>query len=334
MMEQFKYMVRVGCVTFNHALYIEDAMNGFCMQETTFPFICTVVDDASTDGESEVIRLYLQKHFDLEDKDIVRNEETDDYVMTFARHKINHNCFFAVYYLKYNHYSINKNKNLYVKEWQENSKYVAICEGDDYWIAPNKLQRQVDFLENHNNYVMCFHNAFITEQNGNQISYRMFNAEYEEMDLAFEDAIKRWYVPTASMLFRNEILKKQPSWLVQIYSGDLSLILQLTLLGKVRYINCIMSVYRKVLNGESMSQKVESIWALNQKVILYESFLNCPSLTESQRKALRNEIAHRQLLLSYAQNKKNKNYLALLKPRYWSLLYNYGKKWIWNKLTL
>ncbi|MBR4365861.1 MAG: glycosyltransferase family 2 protein, partial [Bacteroidaceae bacterium] len=81
------FIVRVSCMTFNHAPYIEDAMNGFTMQETTFPFVCTIIDDASTDGEQEVIKKYLQEHFDLEDSSVVRNEETDDYVLTFARHK-------------------------------------------------------------------------------------------------------------------------------------------------------------------------------------------------------------------------------------------------------
>ena len=56
----YKWMVRVSCMTFNHHAYIEDAMNGFCMQETDFPFVCTIVDDASTDGEPEVIKKYLK----------------------------------------------------------------------------------------------------------------------------------------------------------------------------------------------------------------------------------------------------------------------------------
>lgn len=79
--KQYKWMVCTRCVTFNQAPYIEDAMNGFTMQQTTFPFVCTIIDDASTDGEPQVIRQYLQEHFDLEDKSVVRNEETDDYVL-------------------------------------------------------------------------------------------------------------------------------------------------------------------------------------------------------------------------------------------------------------
>jgi len=164
-------------MTFNHAPYIEDAMNGFCMQETTFPFVCTIMDDASTDGEPEVIKKYLQEHFDLDNKAMVRNEETDDYVMTFAQHKTNKNCYFAVYFLKYNHYSIKKSKIPYIQEWQDQVKYIALCEGDDYWIAPDKLPKQYDFLENHSEYVAAGCNYINVESDGSHPSVFLIKCE-------------------------------------------------------------------------------------------------------------------------------------------------------------
>ena len=87
--EKYEWMVYVSCMTYNHAPYIVETMNGFTMQKTNFPFVCAIADDASTDGEQEVINDYLNEHFDLGDKKIVRHEETDDYVLTFARHKTN-----------------------------------------------------------------------------------------------------------------------------------------------------------------------------------------------------------------------------------------------------
>ena len=86
-MKQNRYSVCVRSATYNHSQYIEDTMNGFTMQKTDFPYVCCIMDDASTDGEPEVIRQYLKEHFDLEDKSVVRNEETDDYILCFARHK-------------------------------------------------------------------------------------------------------------------------------------------------------------------------------------------------------------------------------------------------------
>ena len=153
-MDNTAFPVYVRCSTFNHAKFIVDAMNGFTMQQTTFPYVCAIIDDASTDGEQEVIRSYFQEHFDLTDKEIVRHEETDDYIMSYARHKTNLNCFFAVFYLKYNHYSINKDNYSYASEWADKANYYAICEGDDYWTDPEKLQKQTDFLERHVDYTM------------------------------------------------------------------------------------------------------------------------------------------------------------------------------------
>ena len=194
-----KLMVRVSCETFNHAPYIEDAMNGFCMQQTTFPFVCTIVDDASTDGEQEVIRKYLQEHFDLEDNSVVRNEETDDYVLTFARHKTNSNCFFAVFYLKYNHYSIKKSKNPYLEEWHD-VKYIALCEGDDYWTDPLKLQKQVNFLEANPDYGMVYSKFRSYYQDKQEYSESVWGVQSD-----FEDMLLQNKVGTMTTMIRTAL---------------------------------------------------------------------------------------------------------------------------------
>ena len=154
-MESINFMVRVLYQTYSHAPFITDAMNGFTMQQTSFPFVCIIVDDASTDGGPEVISRYMHDNFDLLDKTIAIEEETDDYRLMFARHKSNHNCYFVTVLLKYNHYSINKPKHPYYMRWV-GAKYIAICEGDDYWIDSHKLQRQVDFMVSHPNHTICF----------------------------------------------------------------------------------------------------------------------------------------------------------------------------------
>ena len=94
------FLVGVNCITFNHAPFIEYALNGFCVQKTSFSFVCTIVDDFSTDGEQYVIENYLSKHFNLEDKTTVQFEETDDYKLVFAQHRKNLNCFFVVYFFR------------------------------------------------------------------------------------------------------------------------------------------------------------------------------------------------------------------------------------------
>ena len=150
-MEYPKFKVAVCCMTYNQSKYITDAMNGFTMQQTDFPFVCIIVDDASTDGEQEVIRKYVEENFDLSEGSAAYSKETDYAVITYAQHKTNKNCYFAVLYLKENHYSQKKDKSPYLKEWRDGVEYMAICEGDDYWIVPDKLQVQYEILENNQN---------------------------------------------------------------------------------------------------------------------------------------------------------------------------------------
>lgn len=327
MEKEYKWMVRVSCMTFNHASYIEDAMNGFCMQETDFPFVCTIIDDASTDGEQEVIKRYLEEHFDLEDRSIVRNKETGDCTLTFARHKTNRNCYFAVLYLKYNHYSIKKSKMPYIAEWYEDSKYIALCEGDDYWINSKKLQKQVDFMETNPDYSMCFHNAFISIVKEGERCAEIFNSENNEYDLTFEEAIKKWHVPTASMLMRKDARENYPSYIKKIYSGDITLILVLTLRGKIRYLNEVMSVYRKVDDGKSVSQQVKGSFYFSQITILYESLLNAPELDRSQILILNQQIKRYRLLHDYHIIKERKEFYKFFLPKYWKLLLHKFIRW-------
>jgi len=217
------------------------------MQETNFPFVCAVVDDASTDGEQEVIKSYLNEHFDLEDNSVVRHEETDDYVLTFARHKTNVNCYFAVLFLKYNHYSIKKPKAPYIAQWREKAKYIALCEGDDYWISSIKLQKQFDFLESHPDFTMCFHSAKEHWTNGcrrDQIFYEAEDREYSGREI-FDD----WIVATASVLFQSNVLSseiyKRRLSNNKILYGDTPLFLCCATNGKVYGMHDIMSIYNR-----------------------------------------------------------------------------------------
>lgn len=250
MNDDYKYMVLVSCMTYNHAPYIEDAMNGFCMQETSFPFVCTIIDDASTDGEQEVIKNYLQTHFDLEDKEIARIEETEDCYLYFARHKTNKNCYFAVILLKYNHYSIKKSKKPYRLEWVDGVKYVAVCEGDDYWIAADKLQRQVEVLENHPDYGMCYCNFQVYDV-AKDLYIQNPNAKYEGIN----DLILKNYIATLTTMYRRELSRKyvdeinpkSKNWKM----GDYPRWLWMELESKIYYIDEVVATYRRL--PESMS---------------------------------------------------------------------------------
>lgn len=259
------FKVCVRCSTYNQSPYIKDALDGFCMQKTTFPFVCTIIDDASTDGEQEIIKKYLFEHFDLEDELIVRNEETDDYVLTFVRHKTNINCFFAVLYLKYNHYSIKEQKLHYISEWLDSVEYEAHCEGDDYWTDPHKLQRQVSFLEDNPDYVLCFHNVKVFRQQEGEMVGDFITREVPETT-TIADLADGNYIHTPSVVCRYipEVYDAR-NRLCGVVVGDILYYFLLAQYGKIKKFSDCMAVYRYGV-GVWSSHKVSRVYKMAQAI--------------------------------------------------------------------
>lgn len=258
MMEQgkYKWIVCVRCFTYNQSKYIVDAMNGFTMQQTSFPFVCCIVDDSSTDGEQEIIKKYLQDNFDVGDKSVARNEESETYSLAFAQHKSNRNCFFAVLFLRTNHYRIQKSKIPYIDEWQNNAKYSAICEGDDYWIDGSKLKRQVDLMESDNKCALCYHaskNVFDENYKGKKSN--ICDSVLEQ--LTYKDFLPGYPFQTASVLYRANVHKT--SLLKNANAnGVVSSAILFIIIGQFGYFrgfNEQMSVYRRNAAGVSIENK-------------------------------------------------------------------------------
>ena len=259
--QEYKYMVVTRCFTFNHASYIVDAMNGFTMQETTFPVAYLIVDDASTDGEPVVIRQYLAEHFEKS----YRTEETDDYYLICANHKANHNCTFIVFLLKYNHHSIKKSKSPYLSEWQDNAKYIAFCEGDDYWIESKKLQKQVLFLDDNPFYVMshtgikyyyeyedCFYNSKDIE----------INTYIQKEGLTKERILSDYRIQTVSVVVEAKAFSKAMEMDPFLFGGyflmgDVQLWYNLFKIGKIHFLPESTCVYRKNEGSATRSTSIE-----------------------------------------------------------------------------
>ena len=285
-------MVCTSCFTYNHAPYIVDAMNGFTMQQTTFPVITCIVDDASTDGEPEVIRQYLTDHFQAP----YRVEETDDYQLICANHNTNTYCTFAVFLLKYNHHSIKKSKILYVQELRRSSKYIAICEGDDYWIHPKKLQMQVDYMEEN---VACVltHTAFEYREEG--IGSKMDAKRITKTNIRLLQLNKdirpyildgnAYLVQTMTAMFRTEAGERVAIDLKEYQGkfqmGDTQLWVALISLGKVYFFDEVTSIYRLHRNSATHQPTVadklrfqlscsEMRVALAEKYLLSAEYIN------------------------------------------------------------
>ena len=247
-------MVGIVCMTFNQSKYILDALNGFVMQQTNFPFIIMVVDDASTDGEQNIIKNFISDQFDVTDNAVAYEKDTDYAQIIYARHRSNRNCYIVAMFLNDNHYSKRKPKLPYLSEWRNNAKYEALCEGDDYWIDPLKLQKQVDFMEKNSDYTMC-HTSFKYYYE-NQHKYLeskdiLINLPLIKEGLTYEKILSNYRIQTVSVVYKHSckaILNEEDPFLYKsgyFLMGDTPLWYGLFKKGKIGFIPEITSVYRK-----------------------------------------------------------------------------------------
>lgn len=253
-MMNYTPLVFVRCMTFNQSQYIKDALDGFVMQETNFPYICCIIDDASTDGEQEIINKYCEEYFDFQEKDAYQYDETDDYIRYFVRHKTNRNCFFLIVNLKYNHYSIKKTKLPYYTEWSDKAKYYALCEGDDYWIDPLKLQKQVDFMEAHPKHSLCYCNNIRIFPDGHQEMQPRYPSTKEICPI--EDLILEGggAMSTHTMFYRQELYVPYYTWAKGCPVGDLPMMLSLAAKGYVGFLSDVVGVHRFKAKGSWTSR--------------------------------------------------------------------------------
>lgn len=239
-------IVSIQCLVYNHEPYLRQCLDGFVMQKTTFKFEAIVHDDVSTDGSVAIIREYAEKFPDI----------------------------IKPIYEKENQYSKRDGSIDKIMNEACRGKYIAICEGDDYWIDPLKLQKQVDFMESNPEYTLCASNGFIFWDNLlNQPQY--FNDIKISSEVTIEQLIKKWMFPTASLLFRKNILDDYPNWAKKIYSGDQTLILISVYKGRVYCLADLTCVYRKSeMNVHSISRNMDKnvMFLAEQKLLLYQLY--------------------------------------------------------------
>ena len=184
-------LVSVCCITYNHEPYIRNAIEGFLMQETDFPFEIIIHDDASTDRTAEIVSSYTVQYPNIM-KPIIQTE---------------------------NQYSKGAEIFSTFVFPKARGHYLALCEGDDYWTDKKKLQIQVGFLNDNNRYILSAHNATIINGN-NKISAAMVLPKKKEHDYSSSDLAKgRILFPTASWVFRN-ISEKFPMEVKMVKNVD------------------------------------------------------------------------------------------------------------------
>jgi glycosyltransferase involved in cell wall biosynthesis len=219
-------VVSICCITYNHEPYIRDAIEGFLMQKTTFPIEILIFDDASTDGTQEIIKSYAEK---------------DPQIKTFLQ--------------KENQWSKGKYGLI---DWlfpAAKGKYIALCEGDDYWTDPLKLQKQVDFLEANEDYAICFHPIKIWEDG--KIVDDYITKEVQETTTIY-DLAEGNYIHTPSVVFRRNEEVFLPLKKINSAIGDYPLHMLNAKYGKIKRLTEFMAVYR-VHPGGIFSLKDTSI---------------------------------------------------------------------------
>ena len=239
-MKNESIMVTVFCAAYNHEKYIRNTLDGFVMQKTEFPFEVIIHDDASTDDTAKIIREYVDKYPKII-KAILQTENqysrggriSDRFVLPIAQ-----------------------------------GKYYALCEGDDYWIDENKLQMQVDFLEEHPEYSACVHNTMVlNSQNNKEIGVLGGNDNDISMaNLIDWENYDRFH--TSSILCRMDLRKNRPAQMVCGSVGDYPFSLYLRSKGKIHRIPEVMSVYR-IFSESSWSANVsrKKVISDNEKII-------------------------------------------------------------------
>ena len=211
-------LVTIQCMAYNHGPYIRQCLEGFVKQKTDFRFEAVIHDDASTDGTAAIVREYAEKYPDII-KPIFETENQ------YSKHDG----------------SLNRIMNEHTY-----GKYVAFCEGDDYWTDPLKLQKQVDFLESHPDYSMCFHNVDILDEASDAIVATCSNIESKEYFA--EEILGKWTVPTCSSVLRRDCVVEIPNR-KDFFVGDNVLWSNSLSKGRVFGFEETMGVYRRISNG-------------------------------------------------------------------------------------
>jgi glycosyltransferase involved in cell wall biosynthesis len=224
-----KPLVSVALLTYNHGKFIGEAIESALIQNTSFDYEIVIADDFSTDNTRSIITEY-QKRYKQKIKLLLQDKNVG----------ANHNelALFA----------------------NMSGKYIAFLEGDDYWMDPLKLQKQVDFLEKNEDFSSCFHNIKILSEGALMNDY----VEEVKSETTIYDLAKLNYIHTCSYLFRRYPVDELPEDYENVTGADYFLFMWIAKYGKIKKLPEIMAVYRR--HGEG-------IWSSKDSLLRYQSMI-------------------------------------------------------------
>ena len=211
----------ICCVTYNHEKFIRPCLEGFVMQKTNFPFEIIVHEDASTDNTANIVKEYETKYPNLF-RCVYQTENQ------FAKQNTLINILFPM----------------------SKGKYIALCEGDDYWTDPYKLQKQIDFLETHPDFSICSTNAIVKNEIYN-VETEWLGSKQKEV-LTLKDLLRYGSGgATCTLVFRQSVTVTIPDWFYNSKGGDWLLQIIAAKQGKMKYFREVTGVYRRHEKGIS-----------------------------------------------------------------------------------
>lgn len=265
--EKSTIVVSVIMITYGHASYIKQAINGVLMQKVNCVIEFIIANDNSPDNSDEVI------------KEATSNLPENIKVNYINREK-----------------NIGPNANFLDALTRSSGKYIAICEGDDYWVDPLKLQMQVDFLEANNDTIMVYTNRLV-DYNGDVRNDVLVPIDRNKTLFSIEDMPV--FAPTLTRVFRNDIRVLDDMKKAKVGGGDSFLMISQSKYGKIKFIDKVTAVYR--VHNEGVWSSLNAALRVEFKVL---TFLNCLLIVDNPVliKKLRNKIIYDMIYLIKDEN--------------------------------
>ncbi|QLE51297.1 glycosyltransferase [Nostoc sp. C057] len=259
-------------LAYNHEKFIIQALDSVLMQQVDFDYEIVIGEDCSTDNTRDILVGYQQEHPEkirllLPEKNLGMH---DNFIQTFKACR---------------------------------GKYIALLEGDDYWTSPEKLQKQVDFLDTHTDYTICFHNALYLYQDGSTKCF--MPPENCKNTFTLEDILNSNIMSFASIVFRQGFIEEFPEWMYDINFVDWILQILLAQHGNIGYINETMNVYRIHPNGNwSWRTQIEMRLEILKAYHYIENYLD-----SKYQKKIRIAMSenYKLLCIAYMQNDDREN---------------------------
>ena len=235
-------LLSIVCFTYKQEKFIAECMDGFLIQETTFPVEIIIHDDASPDRTAEIVRAYHDKYPRLI-RPIFQTENQYRQGKDFTR-------------------------DVYIGA---KGDYIAICEGDDYWTDPAKLQAQVDYLEKHSESALCCHRVKAMDTECQKELFQYPGLVYRTGTYSTEQLLQDDFVPTCSVVFRRAFVPVIPAEFRRLKMGDWQSWVFISLNGTIAFMETAMAHYR--VHGGGMWSSLSSLEQLNAIRDLFQVFL-------------------------------------------------------------